>query len=169
MFEEVLQSHFTRYPAMQIRDVYKLIHQAALGSEHAISNPESAHAWLERELNEMGDGRIESVIDPLSPDGEIVRVHLRPFLATGKPPKILFDAFLRTAKEYRGNVNTLEQYWKITVSIGHFPVVDMDEFIRPMKAQNYPAVHHSDEYKKIYRPAYRVVCRKFFPFEALSA
>ena len=169
MFEEILQSHFMRYPAMQIQDVYKLTHQAALGSEHAISNPEAAYAWLERELSEMGDGKIESVIDPLSPDGEIIRIHLRPFLATGKSPKILFDAFLRTAKEYRGNVNTLDQYWKSAINMGHFPVTAMDEFMQPLKAQDYPAGHHSDDYKKLYRPAYRVVWQKFFSFEALSA
>lgn len=158
-----MQSHLTRYPAMQIRDVYKLIHQAALGSEHAISNPEAAYAWLERELSEMGDGMDEPVADSISADGEIARIHLRPFLATGKSPKILFDAFLRTAKEYRGNVNTLEQYWKIAVTLcmrQSFPVVDMDEFIQRMKVQEYSAAHHSDEYKKLYRPAYRVVWRK---------
>ena len=169
MFEEILRSHFTRYPAMQIQDVYKLIHQAALGSEHAISNPKSAYAWLERELSEIEDGMDEPIADPISADGEIIRIHLRPFLATGKSPKILFDAFLRTAKEYRGNVNTLEQYWETAISMRHFPVTAMDEFMQPMKAQGYPAVHHSDEYKELYRPAYRVVCRKFFPFEALLA
>ena len=34
----VLPAHFSRYPAMKIQDIYKLIHQAALGSEHAVSN-----------------------------------------------------------------------------------------------------------------------------------
>jgi hypothetical protein len=169
MFERILRSHLIRYPAIQIQDVYKLIHQATLGSEHAISNPESAYAWLERELSEMGDGMDEPVADPISADGEIVRVHLRPFLATGKSHKILFDAFLRTAKEYQGKLSTLEQYWKIAVSMGHFPVVDMDEFIQRIKAQEYPAAHHSDEYKKLYRPAYRVVWKKIFSFEELSA
>jgi hypothetical protein len=169
MFEEILRSHFMRYPTMQIQDVYKLIHQAALGSEHAISNPEAIYAWLERELSEMGDGMGEPVADPISADGEIIRIHLRPFLASGKSPKILFNAFLRTAKEYRGNLSTLEQYWKTAISIRHFPIIAMDEFIQPMKAQDYPAGHHSDEYKKLYRPAYRVVWRKTFSFEALLA
>ena len=169
MFEEILQSHFTRYPAMQIQDVYKLIHQAALGSEHAISNPEAAYAWLERELSEIGDGIDEPIADPISADGEIIRIHLRPFLAIGKSPKILFNAFLRTAKEYHGNVHTLEQYWKIAINMRHFSVTVMNEFMQPMKAQGYPAVHHSDEYKKLYRPAYRVVWRNTFSFEALLA
>ncbi len=169
MFEEILQSHFTRYPAMQIQDVYKLIHQAALGSEHAISNPEAAYAWLERELSEIEDGMDEPIADPISADGEIIRIHLRPFVAVGKSPKILFNAFLRTAEEYHGNVHMLEQYWKTAIDMGHFSVTVMNEFMQPMKAQDYPAGHHSDDYKKLYRPAYRVVWRKFFSFEALSA
>lgn len=111
----------------------------------------------------------EPIADPISADGEIIRIHLRPFLASGKSPKILFNAFLRTAKEYRGNLSTLEQYWKTVISMGHFPITAMDEFIQLIKAQGYPAVHHSDEYEKLYRPAYRVVWRKTFSFEALLA
>ncbi|MDW8226743.1 MAG: hypothetical protein RMJ60_02985 [Anaerolineales bacterium] len=48
--ESVLLSHFARYPAMGLADLYKLIHQAALGSEHAIRNPEAARRWLNEEL-----------------------------------------------------------------------------------------------------------------------
>jgi len=89
---------------MQIQDVYKLLHQAAMGSEHAVSNPESARGWLIRELAEMGEGVPEPLIDPISPDDEIVRVHMRPYVAAGYDPDLLLDAFIRTANEYRGDI-----------------------------------------------------------------
>jgi len=169
MFEDILKSHFTRYPAMQIQDIYKLIHQAALGSEHAISNPEAAYAWLTREINEMGEGMAEPVMDPISADGEIVRVHLRPYIASGKAIDLLLNAFLRTAQEFHGDPRTLERYWKSAIDMGRFPRPSMEEFIRPMKVQNYPAVHHSPDYEKLYRPAYRVVWRKVCSFAEISA
>jgi hypothetical protein len=60
LIETILQDHITRYPRMQIQDLYKLLHQAALGSEHAVLDPESAWLWLARELGKMGDGIMES-------------------------------------------------------------------------------------------------------------
>jgi hypothetical protein len=163
MIETVLHSHITRYPALQIQDLYKLTHQASMGSEHAVSDPEAARKWLTRELAEMGDGPLEPMIDPISSEGKIVRVHLRPYVASGHDPDLLLEAFVRTANEYHGDVRMLEGYWQAAVSTANFPAVEMDEFFLSMKAQNYPAVHHSTEYEKSYRPAYRVVALAFCP------
>ncbi|MEW6406349.1 MAG: hypothetical protein AB1649_31585, partial [Chloroflexota bacterium] len=127
IFESVLRAHFERYPSMQIQDVYKLIHQAAMGSEHALSNVEGARAWMEGELAEMGAGPDEPVIDPISEDGQIVRVHLRPFVAQDGDPEILLGAFVRTANEFRGNIQVLQDYWKIAAGMEHFPTDKMDE------------------------------------------
>ena len=145
---------------MQIQDVYKLIHQAALGSEHAISDPESVRNWMERELAEMGVGSDEPVVDPISEDEQIVRVHLRPFMEQGGDSDKLLDAFIRTPNEFRGDIQVLKNYWNTAVAMQYFPSAEMDEFIESMQAQNYPAVHHSPEYERLYRPAYRVVWRK---------
>lgn len=160
MFESILRSHLTRYPAMQIQDVYKLIHQAALGSEHAAPDPESARKWMEREIAEIGDGPSEPVIDPISLDGEIVRVHLRPYVLSGGSIEKLVEAFIHTANEHRGEIALLERYWAAAVRLGHFPAAEMDEFIQPLKAENYPAVHHSAAYRNAYHPSYRVVSQK---------
>jgi hypothetical protein len=162
IFEMILREHFVRYPSMQIQDVYKLIHQGVLGSEHAISDPESARQWLERELAEMGEGPNEPVIDPISADGQVVRVHLRAFVAQGGNSETLLEAFIRTANEYRGEMQLLKNNWQIAVSAGQYPTVEMDDFLQSMQVQGYPAAHHSSEYKRLYGPAYRVVCRKFF-------
>lgn len=148
---------------MQIQDLYKLLHQAALGSEHAVTNPESAWNWLRRELVEMREGPPEPLIDPISPGGEIARIHLRPFVATGHNPDVLLNAFIRTANEFHGDVRLLEGFWQAAITSSKLPAAEMEEFIRSMKEQNYPAVHHSSEYEELYRPAYRVVALVFCP------
>jgi hypothetical protein len=159
--ESILRAQFLRYPAIQIQDVYKLIHQAALGSEHAISNLDGARKWMERELAEMGAGSDEPVIDPISTDHQIIRIHLRPFVAQGGNLETLLDAFIRTAKEYCGDLQVLKNYWNTANAMQRFPSAEMADYIHSMQAQNYPAVHHSAEYERLYRPAYRVVWRKF--------
>jgi len=163
MIQTVIQSHLSRYPAMQIPDLYKLLHQASLGSEHAITDPTTVQNWLACELKEMGEGPVEPLIDPISADGEIVRVHLRPYVASGHAPDLLLDVFIRTANEYHGGMRLLEQYWQAAVDAAFFPAAAMDEFIRPLKERNYPAVRHSPVYKLHYRPSYRVVALEFCP------
>jgi hypothetical protein len=163
-FESILRTHLARYPSMQIQDVYKLVHQAVLGSEHAISSPEGARNWMARELSEMGEGPDEPVLDPISEDGQILRVHLRPFVAGSGDPDALLDAFIQTANKYHGDVQTLKKYWNIATNVGYFPPTEMDDFIQSMQVKKYPAVHHSPEYEWLYRPAYRVAWRKFVDF-----
>ena len=160
-FDTILRGHLSRYPVMQIQDVYKLIHQASMGSEHAASNAEGVRKWMERELAEMGDGIDEPMIDPISADGQIVRVHLRPFVACGGNTEMLLNAFINTANEFHGDVDVLKKYWGIASGMDCFPSVEMDGFIKSIQVQDYPAMHHSSEYERLYRPAYRVVRRKF--------
>lgn len=160
-FETVLRDHLARYPSLQMQDVYKLIHQGALGSEHAISSPESARKWMERELAELGTAADEPVVDPISDDGQIVRVHLRPFVAQGGDPETLLEAFIHTANEYRGDAEVLDICWNIAVGMGTFSTAEMSNFMFSMQAQKYPAMHHSSQYERLYRPAYRVVWRRF--------
>jgi hypothetical protein len=163
MFERILRSHLIRYPDMQIQDVYKLIHQAAMGSEHAVADPDAARKWIEREIAEMGNGQAEPAIDPISPNGEIVRVHLRPYVQMDGSIEKLVAAFVHTANEHHSNIVLLEHYWAIATMLGRFPTANMENFIESMKANHYPAVHHSSEYKTAYHPAYRVIAQKFFP------
>lgn len=159
MLESILKSHFARYPNMQIQDLYKLIHQANMGSGHAVTDHEAARLWLERELAEMGNGIPEPVLDPISADGQVARVHLRPFLAQGGDPQKLLTVFIRTANEFHEDERALKNNWEAATRLGLFPPADMDKFIQSM--QDYPAVHHSAIYTQRYHPAYRVVLQKY--------
>ena len=163
MIETVVRDHLLRYPALQIQDLYKLLHQAALGSEHAVPDRTSVERWLTRELAEMGEGITEPLLDPISHDGEIVRIHLCTYVAAGHDPVMLLDAFIRTANEHHGTFQILEQYWQDAVAMDHFPALAMDEFFQDLKNKIFPAVHHSAEYERLYQPAYRVVSLALCP------
>ncbi len=162
--ESVLLSHFARYPAMQLADLYKLVHQAALGSEHAVGDVQAARHRLTGELAALGAGPAEPLFDPLHEETGILRVHLRPYLASGKDPELLLQAFLRTASEWHGDPQTLERYWQAAAHLSRFPPAEMETFIQSLRAQNFPAVHHSPEYKRLYCPAYRIIWQGFCDF-----
>jgi len=153
---------------MQVEDLYKLAHQAALGSEHAVSDALSAGDRLLRELADLVGDPVEPLMDAISPGGRMLRVHLRPFLAAGGDPERLLQAFVRTANEYKGSVNDLKRYWISIVDLaaqGQIPfhAGGLRRFIGGMEAACFPAIHHSAQYQAAYRPSYRVVVSEFLP------
>jgi hypothetical protein len=151
---------------MQVQDLYKLLHQATLGSEHAVGDLDSARKWLERELVEMGAGPEESIFDPISPGGEILRVHLRPYIRAGRVPQDLLAAFLRTANEWNGSKATLRENGQLAAQLAKmedWPLqgVEIEAFFAKMEGLDFPAAHHSAIFADLYRPAYRVIAREF--------
>jgi hypothetical protein len=74
-----------------------------------VTDPLSARNYLERELAKMGEGPAEPPIDPISPDGEMVWVHLLPYLASGGDTEDLLADFLDTASQYHGEIDHLEK------------------------------------------------------------
>jgi hypothetical protein len=151
---------------MQVQDLYKLLHQAALGSEHAVRDEQAVRDWLERELAEMGAGPDDPLMDPLSPDGQILRVHLRPYLRVGKDPETLLQVFIRTANEWHASPEKLKEYGEAAARLeqagtGSIRREAIEAFFGKMEEQDFPAVHHSEIYQRLYRPAYRVVARQF--------
>jgi hypothetical protein len=165
-FRDIVHSHYSRYPLSQIEDFYKLAHQAALGSEHAVKDIAAARKWLLRELDEMAAGPPEALIDEISAEGRIVRVHLRPFIESGGDPEILLQAFIRTANEYQGSVELMGEHWGTIEQLAEkgelpFQPASLRSYIEVMESMGFPATHHSPQYQAAYQPSYRVVIRDF--------
>jgi len=172
-FWRILVNQVNRYPRMEPRDLYKLAHQASLGSEHALTDVAGVHRWLERELVEIGPGPDDPLLDPIAADGGIVRLHLRPFVAAGGDPAALLDAFVRTAQEFHGSIETLRRYLRYAVKIDlggdlPFTVEAMVYFFAHMETLGFPAAHHSEQYERFYRPAYRVVHRMYLKLNGVK-
>jgi hypothetical protein len=151
---------------MQLQDFYKLLHQSALGSEHAVRDEQTARDWFMRELADMGSGPDDPLLEPISPDGQILRIHLRPYLRTGMDPATLLQAFIQTANEWHGSTEKLKEYAAAAAGMtlpdmGKFSAEEIKAYFANMETQGFPAVHHSAVYERLYRPAYRVVARQY--------
>ncbi|MFC1923725.1 hypothetical protein ACFLY4_10610 [Chloroflexota bacterium] len=165
-FQSIIQSQLSRYPLSQIKDLYKLTHQAALGSEHAVCDLNAAQDWLFRELEKMVNNSTDPLIDEISPDGQIVRIHLKPFIDSGGDPEILLEAFIRTANEFKGSIENLIQNWMKIERLAEsgeldFKTEELRSFFSLMEYSGFPAVHHSQIYRDAYHPHYRIVSRDY--------
>jgi len=159
---QLLAQHLQRYPRLALADIYKLLHQAALGPGHAVKNAAAARAALVSEAADLGDGPADPLLDPISPDGRLARIHLRAYVAARRDLDQLAEAFLQTAAGYAGAPDKLAKFCACLGDLADaggipFSRAEVAAYFEPIIAQGYPVVHHSDAYRVAYRPAYRVV------------
>ena len=166
-FSGIVLAHLKRYPLMEIQDLYKLAFQAALGAEHAAANLDANHNYLMQELSGLVEGPVEPPVDPISPDGRILRVHLRPFIMAGGNPLKLSQAFWNSSRAYHGTEDLLRLFWleaQHLVEAGEvsLELSELEQYFSDRQAGEFQPVHHSKAYREAYKPAYRVVLQEYW-------
>ena len=162
----IIKKEIIKYPEMEIQDVYKLLHQSAMGSEHAVNDAAAVRKWMEKEIAGLNWNPKEEMIDTISPGGKIVRINLRPFIKAGMNPEKLLNTFIETANKYKGDKEILERNLNCFLEMLdngelNFSKEEAQKYFNELKEKDYPAVHHSKKYGEKYSPAYRVVAGEF--------
>ena len=147
---------------MQPRDVYKLLYQSVRGPEHIIASPKLFKERLAEEWEALDPAAGELLWESIQPDGGLLRVNLRPFKAANGNLEALAIACLETGRRSWGTPAELRLAWGYFVTAcqeGRWPSLILDEvetFTAWLEANKFPAVHHSKQYRSLYRPAYRL-------------
>lgn len=158
---QLLGGHFARHPSMELPDVYKLLHQAALGPAHAIAG-DDAVARLLTEIAALGPGPEEPLVDVISPDGRLARIDLRAYAKAALDPERLARAFAETAATYPASPDKLAKFCGCLGDLADagglpFPRAEVEAYMNAQRDAGWPAVHHSAAYRSACAPAYRVV------------
>lgn len=161
----LLTVHGARYPRWSPTDAYKLLHQATLGSEHAIPDPGTAERWMTREVARLGSGPSEPLVDTLDAEGRFVRIHLRPWLQQQGDPRHLTAAFVTTANRAAPDTTALTCALRALVSFrgdssSAWHTDSVTALIARQTASGHRAMDHSAGYVAAYHPAYRVIARE---------
>jgi hypothetical protein len=165
--EELVRWHQRLRPDLQVIDVYKMLFQSVFGIQHILHN--KAKRYLEEELStlETQKSSDEPLIENISIDNVMVRVNLRPFKMRGLSSDKLFLAMVTSAKEPKGTQKAFLKLWNRFKSLVeacklNFDESNLEDFDKKVKKENYPLYHHSERYRRSYKPAYRVVKREVF-------
>ena len=177
----ILTSHSRRYPLLQARDVYKLVHQGVFGPGHIIASAAGARRALATEGRlqnadcRMQNGGEEDLLEPIDPENRLVRVNLRPMLRMkgeggkrkdregGADAEWLVSALVESARRVKGDPEQMKRRLAAAVRWcrKNLPrqAVELERMAARAEESGFPAFHHSPAYAKAYRPAYRVVLR----------
>jgi hypothetical protein len=148
---------------MQLQDIYKLLYQGVCGPEHLVTAPDEFATRLRIEWEAASSADTKPLLEYIRPDNSLARINLRPYKALGGDVDPLIAACLEAAQCAWGTPDDLRQVWSAFVEICRAepaPAYSFDEvsaFSRWLEEQAYPAVHHSENYRSLYRPAYRLI------------
>ena len=153
-----------REPEWRIADAAKWLFHATRGGEHAVADGTAVRLWLDREWAVLGPPQDnEPLWTPLTPDGRIGRLNLRPYKAEGGAPEPLLAAFLASAESFEASPRRFRAAWRAlgralqARPAGFLTDPEWQRLDRDLRAQDYPAIHHSPEYEAARQPAYRVL------------
>lgn len=165
--EELVRQHQKLRPNLEVIDVYKMLYQSVFGVQHILTN--KAKLYLEEELSTLETSKFqeEPLIESISIVNSMVRVNLRQFKMRGLSSDDLFLAMVNSARETKGTRKSFLRLWnqfESGVKTGKlsFERSSLENFGKKVKKENYPPYHHSERYRKSYRPAYRIVKREIF-------
>lgn len=166
--EQVLRRHARKYPMMQPTDAVKLIYQNVFGGGHLIRDPEACRNALQREYECTPQDPHAPLLESIG--NGLVRVMLNAVDANNYSIRQLGEDFIRSSEAHKGNLNSflikLEILRKVTDSGSFgFTLEELEAYLEEYKRAGYPMVSHSEQYRRFYNPAYRIVLASIFSKE----
>lgn len=162
--KSLIRLHHERYPLARPRDFYKLLYQGVYGVGHMIS--ERAMDILHEEAHrvDLSEYPGRTLLEPVSWNGKMVRVYLRPFMRGRLSLDILFEVMMRSSKRV-GKDDDFVRSWNVYLEIAKTELTstdnEVDEIQRIIDEKGIIPMHHTEPYRKAYYPAYRVVWKPF--------
>lgn len=153
---QLLQTHLTKYPLMELADMVKLLYQNAFGPGHMVSDPSAGLQNLYEEWENIPHSSSGFFSEPIG--NGLVRVYLETLKKEELP--VLNAMFCQTAGQVHGSLE------KFIRSLDILPLYypDAESFLSEYRKRGYPPVSHSASYRLAYRPAYRVVLQSHAVF-----
>ena len=158
----LLLQHFQAYPALQAEDIFKYLFHSTFGCDHLVTDEGMVLRYLQHEYNTVSS-TAPDLVEPL--DGAYCRVHLG-ILKNGLRLQTLARLFCLSAQKEPDGMARLEQKLAVAcemVQSGELPL-DENTFVQKLEAwrsAGLPAIHHSATFRETYRPAYRVIAKKY--------
>lgn len=161
---EELQLH----PKAQLADIYKFFFQGTFGPGHILSDQKSALTYLQNELQSSTE--FDSVLwQQVGYKILYYRINLKLVKEGTIPEEKYFRAFIHSANTSK--IPSTKEWWEEWNFI--LSVIDEMKLIIPNYEENKSGldnmllegkvlVHHSDIYRKLYNPHYRIVDKENF-------
>ena len=153
---EILLAQRSRKPRSQVQDYLKTIYQSEFGSGHMVEDAAESLERLQKEL--AGCGRAEEAFEQIG--GGLARLNLGAIEELGLRAQTVNALFVEASNLSRGSDAGLEEKLEAlrqgAAALG-LDAAQVEREIESWRARGYSAPSHSQEYRRAYAPAYRLV------------
>ena len=170
--QKILEKHSTIYPDMQPQDVVKLIYQSEFGGGHIISDEASSLENLKKEFLNVSYDEKTPICEDIGKD--VCRLNLSSFNSDSVLLSTINRIFVLSSVKKHGDIasfkeklDTLRMLADLNIFL--FSPHSLYEYLDEYEKAGYPVVSHSAIYRKKYRPAYRVILKKYMRYYDLFA
>jgi hypothetical protein len=161
--KQLVEAHQRQRPGLQAQDIYKMLYQACFGVGHLLSDSMEVQRYLVDEISSL-DSSISSepLIERISTSGDMVRLNLRPFKELNLDPGSVVQLMFRSAEQTPQDTLRFFREWNefsalVRFDVLRFPQGDVELWDSRIAQGILMPVHHSEQYSREYKPAYRVV------------
>lgn len=158
---ELLAAHFRSHPQMEFADAVKFIYQSEFGGGHMISDEQASEAWLKNEIDRLKSAKRKAdpeVYEELGNGMCRLSLNCIDFLSVF----VINRMFVLTARQKRGDRDTFSKKlseFRRLCGDGTFPL--RPEGLEQWEKAGFPPVSHSQKYRDLYNPAYRLVKKEY--------
>lgn len=166
-FEKCLRNQLNIHKVMEPRDLLKMCYQASFGAEHLLQDLEGVKRYFDEEFDAVEADFSLPLYEVLSE--KICRVNMAAWKGKNLPGEWLFNMFAASASVFKDNeegrkvfltyIDEVESAVKEGLTAFSLDVWEIA--LREYKEAGMPAVHHSQNYRDEYHPAYRIVSTEF--------
>jgi len=154
---DILNWHLNHYPLLKAEDIYKLIFQCVFGPGHLLVDRAKEQENLNREIALALRAKIGAEVEPIDPDGLLVRVNLASIVGSATKTERLFQALVYTAQNFTPQPELLTSRLHTALKWCRSALPQETKRFQTIIGQPQHPPRHSVTYVKNYRPAYRVV------------
>ncbi len=155
--EELILSHCQMYPGMQVVDCIKLLYQNEFGAEHLMEDTAYFEDSLQKEMNLVAT---EKPIPHVDIGDGLYRINLSG-LCDDISVQTLARLCVFSAQNHTGDKNRYLQKLAVLqemIESARLPYTSKDvDVIKQHISEGCPAVHHSERFRQLYRPHYRLL------------
>lgn len=162
--KQLLSNNYKKYPKSDIQDVFKLLYQAEFGCGHLVRNYENNFEMLKKEWENTAISEEEDLVE------DIGNGYVRINISAAKRECISIDlfqrVFIKSSLKQDGIIenflHSISEFKNICMENGYIESChEIDNMIIKWENDNYPIFSHTEKYREEYKPAYRVVLRKY--------
>lgn len=161
-YEEIVREYIDNHEILTCQDLLKFCYQGCFGPQHLLADTEKAYRYLTEEYQ-----MVEPVAGPICEriSEDYVRVNLAAYKNEGLPMEWLFVMFRESLPETEQQANPADYYEVVKLvleDLGKEELVEeWNECAQRQLQSGAAPVRHSEEYRRVENPHYRIIASKY--------